>query len=78
VIGIVMTKSLIKVKLSEDNMTARENSHDVSWVFVSQIITLATDFQLRVILGRFLGAALLGLFAMTLSIYAIASLKLIQ
>jgi O-antigen/teichoic acid export membrane protein len=55
-------------------MTARKFAFDVSWVFISQIITLATGFLLSVILGRFLGAAPFGLFTMTLTIYTIASL----
>jgi len=55
-------------------MTARKFAFDVSWVFVSQVITLATGFLLSVILGRFLGAAPFGLFTMTLTIYTIASL----
>lgn len=55
-------------------MTARKFAFDVSWVFISQIIGLATGFLLSVILGRFLGAAAFGLFIMTLTIYTIASL----
>lgn len=55
-------------------MTARKFAFDISWVFISQIITLATGFQLKVILGRFLGAAPFGLYTMTLIIYTIASL----
>ena len=55
-------------------MTARKFTFDVSWVFISQIITLAAGFLLSVILGRFLGAAPFGLFTMTLTIYMIASL----
>ena len=55
-------------------MTARKFAFDVSWVFISQVITLATGFLLSVILGRFLGAAAFGLFTMTLTIYTIASL----
>ena len=55
-------------------MTARKFAFDVSWVFTSQVITLATGFLLSVILGRFLGAAAFGLFTMTLTIYTIASL----
>ncbi|MBT9145298.1 MAG: Stage V sporulation protein B [candidate division WS2 bacterium] len=55
-------------------MTARKFAFDVSWVFLSQIITLATGFLLSVILGRFLGAAPFGLFTMTFTIYTIASL----
>ena len=53
---------------------ARKFAFDVSWVFVSQIITLATGFLLSVILGRFLGATAFGLFTMTLTIYTIAAL----
>ena len=55
-------------------MTARKFAFDVSWVFISQVITLATGFLLSVILGRFLGAAPFGLFTMTLTIYTIASM----
>jgi O-antigen/teichoic acid export membrane protein len=55
-------------------MTARKFAFDVSWVFISQVITLATGFLLSVILGRFLGAAAFGLFTMTLTIYTLASL----
>lgn len=47
---------------------------DISWVFISQVITLATSFLLSLILGRFLGAFALGLYTMTLTIYIIASL----
>jgi O-antigen/teichoic acid export membrane protein len=54
-------------------MTARKFAFDVSWVFLSQIIGLATGFLLRVILGGFLGASPLGLYTMTLTIYIIAS-----
>ena len=57
-----------------DTQPARKFAFDVSWVFLSQIITLATGFLLSVILGRFLGAAPFGLFTMTLTIYTIASL----
>jgi len=49
-------------------MTARKFAFDVSWSFISQIVTLATGFLLRVILGRFLGAAPFGLYTMTLTI----------
>jgi O-antigen/teichoic acid export membrane protein len=55
-------------------MTTRKFAFDVSWVFISQVITLATGFLLSVILGRVLGAAAFGLFTMTLIIYTIASL----
>ena len=55
-------------------MTARKFAFDVSWVFISQIIGLATGLLLRIILGRFLGASPLGLYTMTLTIYTIASL----
>ena len=55
-------------------MTARKFAFDVSWVFISQVVTLATGFLLSVILGRFLGAAPFGLFTMTLTIYTIASM----
>ena len=55
-------------------MTTRKFAFDVSWVFISQVIGLATGFLLSVILGRFLGAAPFGLFTMTLTIYTIASL----
>ena len=55
-------------------MTARKFAFDVSWVFISQVITLATGFLLSVILGRFLGAAAFGLFTMVITIYMIASL----
>ena len=55
-------------------MTARKFAFDVSWVFISLVIRLATGFLLSVILGRFLGAASFGLFMMTLTIYTIASL----
>ena len=54
-------------------MTARKFAFDVSWVFISQVVTLATGFLLSVILGRFLGAAPFGLYTMTLTIYTIAS-----
>nr|QNO41775.1 lipid II flippase MurJ [Methanosarcinales archaeon ANME-2c ERB4]QNO42752.1 lipid II flippase MurJ [Methanosarcinales archaeon ANME-2c ERB4] len=54
--------------------TKKKFAFDVGWVFISQIITLATGFLLSVILGRFLGAAAFGLFTMTLTIYTIASL----
>jgi O-antigen/teichoic acid export membrane protein len=54
--------------------TKKKFAFDVSWVFISQIIKLATGFLLSVILGRFLGAAPFGLFAMTLTIYTIAAL----
>lgn len=57
-----------------NNMTARKFAFDVSWVFISPIITLPTGFLHSVILGRFLGAAALGLFTATLTIYTIASL----
>jgi O-antigen/teichoic acid export membrane protein len=52
----------------------RKFAFDVSWVFISQVITLATGFLLSIILGRFLGAAPFGLFTMTLTIYTIASI----
>jgi O-antigen/teichoic acid export membrane protein len=55
-------------------MTARKFAFDVSWVFISQVIALASGFLLSVILGRFLGAAPFGLFMMALTIYTIASL----
>jgi len=53
---------------------ARKFAFDVSWVFISQVIALATGFLLSIILGRFLGASAFGLFTMTLTIYTIASL----
>ena len=55
-------------------MTTRKFAFDVSWVFISQVITLIIGVLQGVVLGRFLGAALLGLFAMTTTIYAITSL----
>ena len=55
-------------------MTARKFAFDVGWVFISQVIALATGFLLSVILGRFLGASPFGLYTMTLTIYTIASL----
>ena len=57
-----------------DTQPARKFAFDVSWVFISHAITLATGFLLSVILGRFLGASAFGLFTMTLTIYTIASL----
>lgn len=54
--------------------TKKKFAFDVGWVFISQIITLATGFLLSVILSRFLGASPLGLYTMTLTIYTIASL----
>ena len=57
-----------------DTQPARKFAFDVSWVFLSQVIALATGFLLSIILGRFLGAAAFGLFTMTLTIYTIASL----
>lgn len=53
---------------------AKKFTYDVGWVFLSQIIALATGFLLSVILGRFLGAAPFGLYSMTFTIYTIASL----
>jgi len=47
---------------------------DTSWVFISQVITIAAGFLISVILGKFFGAATFGLFTMTLTIYTVASL----
>lgn len=52
-------------------MLVKRFAFDVSWVFVSQIITLITSIIFYVILGKFLGPGPLGLYTLTLTIYNI-------
>lgn len=47
---------------------------DISWVFLSQIITLGSGFLLNIILSRWLGPGDFGLYTMTLTLFTIATL----
>jgi stage V sporulation protein B len=52
-------------------MTAKKFVFDVSWVMISQIITLIITLIFYVILGKVLGPGPLGLYTITLTIYNI-------
>ncbi|HOI62568.1 MAG TPA: flippase [Methanoculleus sp.] len=47
---------------------------DISWVFVSQIVTLGSGFLLNIVLSRWLGPADFGLYTLTLTIFTISTL----
>ncbi|MCK9305954.1 MAG: hypothetical protein CVV35_00500 [Methanomicrobiales archaeon HGW-Methanomicrobiales-6] len=47
---------------------------DISWVFVSQIITLGSGFLLNILLSRWLGPGDFGLYTLTLTIFTISTL----
>lgn len=47
---------------------------DISWVFVSQIVTLGSGFLLNVLLSRWLGPGDFGLYTLTLTIFTISTL----
>ncbi len=47
---------------------------DISWVFVSQIVTLGSGFLLNIVLSRWLGPADFGLYTLTLTVFTISTL----
>lgn len=47
---------------------------DVSWVFLSQVLTLGSGFVLSLFIGRWLGPAYFGVYMLAITIYSIASL----
>jgi len=47
---------------------------DVSWVFVSQIVTIGSGFLLNILLSRWLGPGDFGLYTLTLTIFTISTL----
>ena len=54
--------------------TVRKFAFDVGWVFGGQGGVLLAGFVLRILLGRFLGAADLGLYTMCLMVYGLAGI----
>jgi O-antigen/teichoic acid export membrane protein len=47
---------------------------DISWVFVSQIVTIGSGFLLNILLSRWLGPGDFGLYTLTLTIFTISTL----
>jgi len=47
---------------------------DISWVFVSQIVTLGSGFLLNILLSRWLGPGDFGLYTLTLTLFTISTL----
>lgn len=47
---------------------------DISWVFISQIVTLGSGFLLNIVLSRWLGPADFGLYTLTLTVFTISTL----
>lgn len=47
---------------------------DISWVFVSQIVTLGSGFILNIVLSRWLGPADFGLYTLTLTLFTVSTL----
>lgn len=52
-------------------MKSQKFAFDVSWVFISQMITLITSLLFYIILGKYLGPGDLGLYTLSLTIYSI-------